>query len=296
MGEYRSLGPILDKRTGALGFGGRIHTALELWGSGEVETPAEAWHALMHHEYAIAAERGWDVVELDKEAALGLVMLETLPPWLESEGEDQEYETVVVEQKVSDLLHVDTPAGEPVDIWLYGKLDRVLRHREFGTLLVADWKTTRSLEDAFKDSVEQSPQPRIYQALLAQELPGENIVGVRYTALRKVLQTARAKPPFIFNYDLMMSEYNVGQHMERVRAHVGRMVETKNTLDLGVPHSVAAPFNPTWQCKSCVFKNVCWTMQTTGMDAAEDMLADQFTVVDPMERYKEDVEETVEAG
>ena len=292
LGEYLSLGPVLDKRTGALGFGTRVHAALEVHGKGG--DPIETWHALSHHEYEIASERGWMTDELDKETALGLVMLEGLIEWEAEQGDDEEYEVIAVEHKVSNTLEIVLPSGEVVDIHLYGKLDQALRHRQFGTVLIKDWKTTRNLEEATKEGLETSAQPRIYQALLSQEMPDVPVVGVRYTIMRKVLRTGRAKPPFYFNYDLSMSEYNVAQHMERVTAHATRMLRSKRALDAGVPHGMAAPFNPTWQCKTCVFRHPCWTWQTTGEQAGRDMLEEQFVVVDPMSRYNDDTEEGME--
>lgn len=294
--DLRRLGPVLDKRTGALGFGGRFHAALEAWGDGTVADPAEAWAQLMAHEYAIAAERdGYGMDELSKEDTLGLTMLDGFRDWAAADGEDQEFEVVAVEKKLSNELEIETPDGELVSIWLYGKLDRILRHREFPEMFwIGDWKTTKNLEEVTKEGLEQSPQPRIYRALLAQQLPDMHIAGIRYTIFRKVLRTGRAKPPFYFHYDMRMSDYNTQHHLQRVSAITGKMVDTMQAVERGVPHELAAPFNPGWYCKGCPFRGPCSVMQTAGMQAAEDMLADQFHEVDPLARYKEEAEGTVE--
>ena len=295
--DLRRLGPILDKRTGALGFGSRFHHALEAWGDGTVADPVEAWHQLMAHEYGIAAERdGLGVDELDKENTLGVTMFEGFRDWYAAEGEDQEFEVIAVEKKLSNELEVHTPDGEVVEIWLYGKLDQVLRHRDSGQFWIKDWKTTKNLEDATKETLENSPQPRIYASLLRQELPDMPVVGIRYTMFRKVLRTGRGKPPWYFNYDMHLSNYNIEHHLQRVSAITGKMVDTARKLEAGVPHVNAAPFNPSWQCKTCPFRNPCYVMQTAGMQAAEDMLEDQFHEVDPLARYKTEAEEATVVG
>ena len=292
LNDYRRLKPIVEKRTGALPFGGRIHSALEMRGNGE--DLLEAWHALSAHEYALVEEAGggnWDTTDLDRETALGLIMLRGLIEWEAEEGEDQVFEVVAVERQMKNLMTVTTPEGEPVDIWLYGKLDQLLRHRETGNYWIMDWKTTANLEEATNSSLFLSPQPRIYREHVRQEHPDIPIDGVRYTVMRKVKRTASAKPPFYWNYDMRMTDYNVNEHMIRVAALTGRMQHTVDLLDAGVPHSLAAPFNPTWRCSSCPFKNVCLVMQMDGMDAAEDMIEDLYIEGDPWERYKKETEE-----
>lgn len=296
LGDVRRLVPNVEKRTGALGFGGRFHLALERWGEGTVDTPVEAWHQLMADEYAYAEEHnGLDSEVLDKENLLGLTMLDGYLEWHEEDGEDEEFEVVGVEHQLRNELIVYTPAGEEVEIFLYGKLDRILRHREFrDQFWVNDWKTTKNLEASAKESLEMSPQPRIYKALLEQEYPGMFVAGIRYTFFRKVLRTARSKPPFWFHYDLSMSAYNVQHHLNRVRALTGQMVEAVNRLNAGVPHEVATPFDPGWQCRACPFRNVCYVMQTAGMAAAEDMIENEFHEGDPLARYNAEAEQTVE--
>ena len=276
-GEYLSLALANEKLTGPLGFGGRIHEALEAWGKGA--DALQTWELLMSRDYACAD--AVQLPDLSQEDELGRIMLEGLVEWWDTEGEDQEFEVIGVEQKLSNVLTV-----ESVDIWLYGKLDQLLRHRESGQLWLRDYKTTRYLEDAFKDSVEWSPQPRIYAELVQRQL-GEHICGVRYTALRKVKRTAAAKPPFYFNFDLQLPEVNIREHMDRVYAITGRMVSTARWLDSGVYHGTAAPFNPGWQCKSCPFRNVCYVQQTVGQEAADDMIEDLYVVRDPFERYRD---------
>ncbi|MGV1079706.1 MAG: PD-(D/E)XK nuclease family protein [Candidatus Nanopelagicales bacterium] len=295
LAEVRRLGPVMDKRTGALGFGGRIHTALEAWASGQIQAPVAMWDTLMSREYVLASERGgFGLDELDKENALGWAMLDGFMDWWETEGEDEEFEVIGVETRHAEELLVDTPQGEEVAVWVYGKLDRRLRNRETGQLWVADWKTTAYLQEAAKQGVEQSPQPRIYAALLRQE--DAPVVGIRYTFLRKVLRTAKARPPYYFNYDLQLPQYNVDHHLSRVRAFAGQMVDTAMRIGHGVDHEFAAPFNVGWHCKSCPFNTACYLMQTTGMEAAEDYLTDNFHEVDPLERYKAEAEQEVSQG
>lgn len=294
--DYRRLKPIVEKRTGALGFGGRIHTALEFWGKGA--DLIEVWHALSSHEYALLDAAGggqWDTSDLDKETKLGLVMLEGFLEWFATEGDEQEFEVVAVEKQMKNLLHVLTPAGQSVDIWLYGKLDQLLQHKDTGRFRIRDWKTTANLEDATNSKMDQSPQPRIYRVLLAQEFPGLDIDGIRYSMLRKVQRSARATPPFYWNYDIMLNSYNLQAHMTRVEAMAGRVVEATAALDAGEDHEMVTPFHASWRCTPCPVKGICGLWQHTGIQAGEDMIEDQFTVGDPFERYEKEAanEETV---
>lgn len=618
LGDYRRLGPVTEPPTGALKFGGRMHTAIELGTTGVYETPLHAWKALMQKEYEIEESLGgFSMAELEKEAVLGTVMLESLDEWRAVEGDDQEFEVVAVEKQLREELLIHTPAGDEVSVWLYGKLDELLVHRDNGQVWIRDWKhlpltepvltpngwvpmgeleegdtvvgsdgkatqiygispvttqdvwevemfdgtvvrcsgthkwlvnttdtptpqvvtteemaatplrsrtywrvpvlsgpveyattgeplpispyalglliadgylaaknghitfsskdgetaallaehiplkdcrhygnfnwapveqvplraalealgllgklsadkfipreyllapvedrlallqglydgdglraqqryttcspqlaedvvelirslggkanlnrsreevrpgsgrvarnyhvnfsfptdefarlpekraswhpkrgaawraikairktsettemrciavtaedqlyvtrgfvithnTTKDLQETAISGVEASPQPRIYARLLEQELPGTHIAGIRYTFLRKVQRSARAKPPFVFAHDMQLSKYNVGHHMRRVEAITGQMVDTFRALEHEVDHEYAAPFTPGWWCSSCPFKNVCYVMQTVSNEAAEDMLTDFFTEKDPLERY-----------
>lgn len=285
LSDVRSLAPVDAPLTGALPFGGRMHTALEWWSKGEVESPLEGWEIVSREAEAVEAGRGGlGMADLDKETVLGSIMLEGFANWWEEEGEDQEFEIISVEKELRNELEVVTPSGDLVSVWLYGKLDRVLKHRDNGQIWVADWKSTRLLQLAAMESLEMSPQPRIYAELLAQSL-GFPISGIRFTFLRKVKRSGSAKPPFWFNYDLALSQYNIKQHMDRVSAWAGKMVSTVESLEAGVSHETAAPFNPGWWCKTCPFRNVCMIYQTAGEQAAEDMLEDHFAPRDPLERY-----------
>lgn len=286
--DLRQLAPDREERTGALPFGSRIHTALDWWETGKMGL-RDAWATLCNNEADIEEERGglgMDAIE--KEALLGAAMLEGFETWWEEEGEDQEYEVIAVEQGIKEAIEVVTPAGEAVEVMLYGKPDQVMRHRDNGSILIRDWKTTRLLEEKAKASLEMSPQPRIYSRMLQQAMPGENVAGIRYTFLRKVKRTAAAKPPFWFSYDLMLSQYNIDHHMRRLAAVTGKMVETRQLVEAGVDPEQAAPFNPGQWCSTCPFQSVCFVMQTVGMDAAEEMLEDNFIERDPMERYAEE--------
>lgn len=287
--DLRRLAPAQERRSGALWFGGRIHNALEAWCDGTVPDPVTAWHAICAHEFAVAAENEEPTDQLSKDATLGLVMLEGFMGWWPSRGEEQEYEQLAVEEQHHDILSIDVD-DVPVDIRLNGKLDRVLRHRETGNVVIGDWKTTDKLEETAFAELSQSSQPRIYRALLAKTRPELPVTGIRYTMLRKVKRTAAAKPPFYFDLDLDLSDYDVSQHMRRTRAVIRQMLAAKHAIEEGVDHRDAAPWTRSWKCASCPFRNPCMLMQSTGMEAAEAMLEDSFIERDPFERYDEEHE------
>lgn len=287
--DLRRLSPATDRRSGPLWFGGRIHNALEAWCDGTTSSPVEAWHAICAHEFAIAAENEAPTDQLTKDATLGLVMLEGFMEWWPTRGEEQEYEQLAVEEEHHDILSLDVD-DVPVDIRLNGKLDRLLRHRETGDVVVGDWKTTDKLAETAYNELAQSSQPRIYRALLAATRPDLPVTGIRYTMLRKVKRTAAAKPPFYFDLDLTLTAHDVEEHMRRVRTVVRQMLAVKHAVEEGVDHRDVATWNRSWKCTTCPFKNPCELWQSTGAAAAEAMLEDNYVERDPFERYESESE------
>jgi hypothetical protein len=144
LAEYRGLRRKDEEaRTGPLPFGGRIHTALELWVKGKIEHPVDIWNTLMNAEYVWAESQGFITEKLDKEAKMGHVMLSGLPDWLEQEGFWATYEGISAETALSDHLTVVVVLGGqevPVKVLIRGKADMILRRKTDDSYWIMDWK------------------------------------------------------------------------------------------------------------------------------------------------------------
>lgn len=286
--NYRRLRPMKEPRVGALPFGSRVHSALEAWGDGTVGSPEVAWDALMAHEYAIAAETGSYVEDLDKESRLGRAMLEGYREWAEQEGIEADWEVVGVEVPLTDLLTlaVGTDGAPVVQVRVRGKLDRQIRRRSDGSRWVDDWKTAGNFGESTLISLERTPQLRLYMLLQRANLPEDVwVAGGVLTLLRKVLRTRTSKPPYYKRMVIGVNEHELDEYRIRTGAIAQQMLDVSTALDAGVDHRVAAPFTPSWQCQTCPFRHPCDLMRHTSEAAAEDILADLYVQADPLERY-----------
>ena len=288
---YRRLRRIDEPPTGPLPFGSRIHSALEAFYDGTVESPVIAWDALMQHEYAVAAANGNPFIEpLDKESKLGHRMMEGYLEWLEAEGEDAYWDTIGVEQAFSHELPMTVDIdGVPheVTILVRGKLDRRLRRKSDGAVYVNDFKTAGNFGEPTMLTLWKSPQPRIYTRLLKAQDPASDVRGVVYTLLRKVLRTPTAKPPFYKRVTIDVNAAEQEAYDARMEGAVESLVRVRIKLDQGADPRKTAYFQPGWWCATCPFRLPCDLMQNTPQ-GAEDMLADLYTEGDPWARYLAD--------
>lgn len=295
LASYRGLRRIAEPRTGAMPFGSRVHLALQAYYDGRVETPVAAWFELMAQEYAIAEQTGAFTDDLEKEDRLGQAMLEGYLDWMLAEGHDSEYDVVGVEVKLSADLLVDTPDG-PVTVLVAGKPDRRLRRRADNSLWIDDFKTTGNFGTGVLDSLVRSPQPRMYMLLEQRQLGGGEKVwtaGAVFTLLRKVLRTKTSNPPYYLRQVVRISAHDLDQYRIRTEAVIESMARATMRLERGEDHRRVVPFHPTWQCGTCPMKLPCHAFQADSEQAAEDMLAELYVAVDPMERYRSEDPDTV---
>jgi hypothetical protein len=287
LGTYRRLRRKAEPPTGPLPFGGRIHTALELWEGDKGATPINIiWDTLMMYEYDEQRDRGGFLDGLDKENKLGLAMLEGYVEWANDETAD--WETLAVEAQLGDTITLEVD-GVAVDILVRGKLDRRLRRLSDGAVFIGDYKTVGNFGEPTIMGLEMSPQGRLYMMLDA--VAGKAwVAGVVYTLLRKVLRTAKANPPFYKRLVIPISPLDVAAYRYRMIGVLKNMILAKYELDSGMDHRIATPFQPSWQCATCPFKLPCAEYQSTGKEAAEQMLEDLYVAGDPFERYTDDKE------
>lgn len=290
LGSYLKLRPINEPMDGPLPFGTRVHSALELWGKGAIDTPADAYQALMAVDMEKAEKLGLFNDALVKEAKLGQVMLEGYVEWTEQTGFFAKYTVIDVESKLSDLLDVHLtkfPEEPPVQVLLRGKMDQRLRRNSDGAVLVHDYKTSGSLSPDTIGQFRQTPQLRLYLALQRQQAPaGEWAPGFVVTILRKVLRTKAAHPPFYEAVEVSVSTSNLDAAERNIRAQVVELVAVKTMLDSGKFRSESiVPYHVSWQCKTCPFRLPCTEWQDGKYLAAKQMLQELYVVGNPFERY-----------
>lgn len=293
LGQHLGLQAVEQPRTGAMPFGTRVHLALQLWGeSGWRIPPAKIWQKLMDREFDIAEELGWPH-ELDKESAMGQVMLEGFQDWLEEQGIYSQWTVVGIETKLSTTFTIELESGQQIDILMRGKLDLLEQRNSDGALFVDDYKTTSSLtEDSIQAKLSESQLP-LYVILARREAPEQWVSGGVLTQLRKVLRGPRSKAPFYHRLEVPYSEAKLAAAERNVRAEATGIAEIIDKLERGANHLDVAPYHPSWQCKTCPFKRPCGEMQEGNFDGAERMLSDQFAVGNPLQRYEDEPRNTL---
>lgn len=299
LGTYRRLRKIDEPPTGPLPFGSRVHSALEAFYDGTVDTPMVAWNALMAHEFAVDEANGnWNQAQLDKEAKLGHRMLEGYLEWLEAEGEDATWDVVGVEEKAHHwaklTIQIDGVPHE-VTVLFRGKLDRRLRRKSDGAEYVGDFKTMQNFGEPAMLTLELSPQGPMYQMLLKQQNPDSDVRGVVYTLLRKVLRNPTAKPPFYKRMTVEIPPSVADAYKIRLIGATEQLAQARVRLDRDEDPARVAYFQPGWWCATCPFKLPCGLMQHTP-ESAEAMLDDLYTEGDPWARYMIDQGEETEPG
>lgn len=293
LGQFLGLQPIEEQRTGALPFGSRVHLALQLWGESKwAISPIHIWKKLMDREFEIAEELGWPH-QLDKESAMGQIMLEGFMDFLESEGVFASWTVVGVETKLSTVVTIRLDDGQEIDVVLRGKLDLLSQRNSDGALFVEDYKTTASLtEDSLQTKLNESQGP-LYTILARRQAPEQWVAGFILTMLRKVKRGPTSKPPYYDRHIEPYSEAKLIAAERNIIAEVSQVSSTVDRLERGAnPHDVA-PYRVSWACKTCPFKNPCQEMQQGNFVGGERMLRDQYAVGNPLQRYEEDERNTL---
>ena len=294
LGQHLGLQPVSAPRTGAMPFGTRVHLALQLWGeSGWTIPPVKIWHRLMDREFAIAEETGWED-GLDKESAMGAVMLEGFDEWLEEQGIYSQWTVVGIETKLSTVLTIELEDGQQIDIGLYGKLDLLEQRNSDGALFVDDYKTTSSLtEDSIQTKLSESQLP-LYVILTRRQAPEMRVAGGVLTQLRKVLRGPRSKAPFYDRLEVPYSDAKLDAALRNVTAEASSIASIVDKVERGANHLDVAPYHPSWACKTCPFRLPCQEMQEGNFDGADRMLSDRYAEGNPLQRYEDDPQNTLE--
>lgn len=273
--------------TGARALGTRVHRALELAYSDDVNPTAQL-KKIYEAEEADFKSVGVSQFELDglwKEFDLAHAMVSGFVDWVEENGIDNGLTVVAREDVVQVKSHI------PGVFWR-GKMDqRILREAD-GARLFRDFKTVGNLTDPIK-MLPHDPQMRFYHLLeymqSIEQTGGEpqwRTDGALYLMLRKVKRTAAAKPPFFGQLEVHHNIHEIRNTYKIAARITDEIVELRNALDAGGDFHYLCPPRPNrdWTWKNDFFPVM--SLFDDGSDF-EGMLAEYYEECDPDERYVE---------
>lgn len=292
LGQYLGLELKDQPFTGPLPFGSRIHKALEIAEKQKRWPDIErVWNELMDDAYS----KTIFTKELSTEAKLGSIMLRGFVDWLESTGDMARWEVVGVESQFGKYIKVPLGNGEVAEVLFRGKMDVIERDLVTGMLWVKDFKTTKSVMDEALIQMELNPQGPNYVWLLQENTPDVPVAGVSYLLLRKVQQSATAKPPFYHRLEVPVTPSRLRAAKRNMIAKVERIAEITRRLDAGEQADRVAPYTTGWWCKSCPFRQPCMQMIKGNPKGGNAMLEELYVAGDPMKRYLEGDDAEIEA-
>lgn len=273
---YRRLVPKSVKVSGPLALGTRVHAALEAFYNGE--DLMAAYHQLMEADRYIAMTEYLDLDALNSEGEMGRIMLEGYVQWIQEEGIDAKYEIISNEETL----------GMPMldgRVELRGKIDMRLRRLSDGTRLIRDFKTVGQTFQQYASTLHLNEQALTYMTLDAYHNTEEDRAdGAIFTLLKKNKQTAKAKPPFYGEEEVLHNIFALRSFWIRLNQVLSDMMSVKDALDAGANHQGVAYPRPSNDCTwKCQFFSICGSMDDGS--PVEEMIADIYNVGDPDARY-----------
>lgn len=185
------VSPIVTAQKLSVGIG--IHAGIEPYyrggGKADMEAAVRTWAEERWAEFVQAGLQEDNVTRMAFSTDVDLVLAVVLgyPDWIESEGLDDGYETVSVEDK----WYVEMPgAGCQMPV----KLDLLQRHTSSGRLRIVDLKSRATFTSDISPYYISEQNANYQLAVLAryEERPME----MAYRELRKIIPSNRSKPPY----------------------------------------------------------------------------------------------------
>jgi RecB family exonuclease len=284
LGTYRGLQKRGRDFNKPLSIGTRIHDALSSYYQPGLERDPKV---LLDHVRTTVEK---DVEEhptlekdIRKEGDLCTAMLEGYIEWLEETGEDADLRVVEAESEMEVPLIDGATILSKIDV----RVEKV-SDGERGAL---EHKTVGSLTDPVRrlqvDTQLLTEHLVEFLHLLEEGREENRAKFVLYNMMRKVKRTARAKPPFFAREHVTHNVDELRSHWRHVAAVAREINETRARLDSGEDHHDVCYPNPTADCTwDCEFKEVCLSGQMDDGSDYEAHLADEFELVDPLERYR----------
>jgi len=272
--------PAVTNRKLALGIS--VHLGLEAHYKGESFLKALTDYETERWEEIKAAGNTDSKTREDfvKDSALALAMVRGYIGWIVETGLDDAYETVAVE----DHHYVEVP-GAPCVLPI--KVDLLQRHKQTERLRVVDFKTAASFSsDTTKFQLaEQNGNYQLGIFAVYDERPTEMV----YRELRKIVPSARSKPPYFRETRVRLTAAEMKRRAEEyVSTARDRFDADRQRLPLcpvANPSACCGSWKNDWQ-------DPCLKVHT-GMSPLEALEASpRYQPKDPYERYpKEDTEE-----
>jgi hypothetical protein len=290
LGYYRELEKRGRTFNSPLSIGTRVHNTLQTLYVPGLERP-DPMPAFYEKVESDVEEHPAMEKDIRKEAKLCEAMIEGYLQWLEEEGADSDLRVVEPEAEMEAVL---IPGETEPVATLLSKVDaRVERvsDKKRGAL---EHKTAASLTDPLLllqvDTQLLTEHLVEYLHLLERE-EGENRAEfVLYNMLRKVLRSAKAKPPFYARHEVKHTVHELRNHWKHVVCVAKEILEVREKLDAGADHHDVCPPNPGRDCKwICSFKEVCLPGRLDDGQDPEPLLEDLYEKVDPLERYRSTV-------
>jgi RecB family exonuclease len=294
---YLGFVPADESPVGIRQLGSRVHTALEAYYGYQLDPVAVL--ALL---YRIESSKAPDYAEeLSKEANMAEAMVSGYLEWLAEEGADADFETVATETDI----RVDLP-GVP-GAQLRARMDQVSRRLSDGALFFRDYKTGSNFDVA--EQLKMNPQMKIYTLVqhLASPPDGPKIAGFTIDTLRRVLRTAKAKPPYYRRDAFIYTPEEIESTLLRVQSVVTEILGARAMLDEAYARSggdlsvidriqrshlreTVISNNCEWWCS---FKEIC-PMMGDGSDWSGSLVrSGRFRQADPYEYYRDDALRTI---
>jgi hypothetical protein len=294
-GTYRGLKKKADDAPGsALSIGNSVHDALAAMYDPAVQADPVKFLTDLVAERIVASPTLED--DIKEEFRLTSTMVAGYVEWLEETGADQDLIIEGTESRVEVPLR--DSGGVVLGVRLLSKLDAPVRRESDGRRLALEHKTTTSFDGLANGAAIDSQFKTEHLARFLHYIEDgaepqesyDNCVGILLNMLKKVLRTAKAKPPFYDRLDVLHNMDELRNHWRNVVAIAVEIQSARAALDAGANHQTVCP--PTQipdRCKwDCPFFRVC-KMADDGSDL-EGALDAIYEVHDPLERYANSVE------
>jgi hypothetical protein len=288
--------------------GTRVHRALAYWyvpdGEKRVD-PRDALERVIVDDWTkvakLAQERrtsdeqlGELAVEFAQATNLERAMVEGYVQWLEETGADAELritasETPLVVDEVVDMG--GTYNHEQREIQFIGLLDvRATRVTDNVNLFI-DHKTVGDLT-APVVTLPQNEQMLHYHLMEFLSLDDSDVRcdGALYNMLRRVKRSARAKPPFYDRIEVRHNKFELESYRRRALAATREILVAIDRLERGEEHVDVVYPTPNPTCRwDCDFFAVC-NLLDDGSRGVNDMINALYRKINPLERYRKQVE------
>lgn len=244
------LGYGREETSGPLALGTRVHGALASYYSlkGTPDGALTEYNRLVAQDTdKVSVEKYDDFV---KEAKLGFVMLEGYFQWIEEEGADADLEILEPEEEIEHTFSL----GEHT-VTLLAKRDAKGYDHQIGRKFFLDHKTQGS---GGPPALDLNEQVRTYAFIEKMNHPEDPIEYAIWNVLRKVLRSARAKPPFYYRLEEEISPIQIANYWLKLQGVLTDIIRVKEDLERGVDHHIACYPTPGLHCSwGCAYRQIC---------------------------------------